>query len=78
MKKVMKQVMKQVITLLCLVMMLASMPAIALADTLITKPYYDEVKYTLESDVNLDHFKKLAFSSAEATLVAAVATHCSI
>ena len=65
----MKKAMKQVIVLLCLVMMLASMPAMALADTLITKPYYDEVEYTLESDVNLDHFKKLAFSSAEATSV---------
>ena len=65
----MNKVVKRMIALICLVVMLVSMPAIASADVLIIKPYNDEVEYTLESDVDLDHFKKLAFYSAEATSV---------
>lgn len=59
--------MKKMIALLLLMVALASMPVVSSADMLISRFDNSEVEYTLETDIVLDGYRKLAFSSAEAT-----------
>ena len=59
--------MKKKIALFSLMFALASMPVVSSADMLISRSDNSEVEYTLETDIDLADFRKLAFYSAEAT-----------